>query len=138
MSLVSGGVFSRFPRLRIVLEEAGIAWVAPLMWRLDRAWESMHDDVPELDRPPSEVIREHLWFTTQPLDEPEHPHQLAQMLDHLGMDERILFASDYPHWDFDDPARVLPAAVVGAERRQKIMSSNALAAFRFPDRPTAD
>jgi predicted TIM-barrel fold metal-dependent hydrolase len=132
VSLVSAGVFSRFPGLQIVLEEAGIAWVAPLMWRLDRAWEAMRNEVPQLDRRPSEIIREHFWFTTQPLDEPEHPHQLAQMLDHLSMDERILFASDYPHWDFDDPTRVLPAATVGRRRREMIMTENALEVFRFP------
>ena len=132
VSLASTRVFERFPNLQIVLEEAGIAWVAPLMWRLDRAWESMRDEVPHLERRPSELIRDHFWFTTQPLDEPEHPMQLAQMLDHLGMDDRILFATDYPHWDFDDPTRVLPAAVVGQERREKILSQNAKAAFRFP------
>jgi uncharacterized protein len=131
VSLVSTGVFSRFPRLQIVLEEAGIAWVAPLMWRLDRAWEAMRDEIPQLDRAPSEIIREHFWFTTQPLDEPDHRPQLAQMLDHLAMDERILFASDYPHWDFDDPTRVLPASVVGPQRREMIMAGNALRAFRF-------
>jgi uncharacterized protein len=133
VSLVHSLVFTRFPNLQIVLEEAGIAWVAPLMWRLDRAWEAMRAEVPHLDRRPSEIIREHFWFTTQPLDEPEQPAQLAQMLDHLGMDERILLATDYPHWDFDDPARVLPAAVVGKVRRENILSHNAKVAFRFPD-----
>jgi len=132
VSLVSTGVFTRFPRLRIVLEEAGLAWVAPLMWRLDRAWSVMRDEVPQLDRPPSEIIRKHFWFTTQPLDEPERPAQLAQMLDHLAMDDRILFASDYPHWDFDDPTRVLPAATVGRQRREMILTANALGAFHFP------
>jgi uncharacterized protein len=131
VSLVSGRVFERFPRLQIVLEEAGIAWVAPLMGRLDRAWESMREEVPHIGCRPSQTIREHFWFTTQPLDEPEQSIELAQMLDHLAMDERILFATDYPHWDFDDPTRVLPAAVVGKRRREMIMSRNALAAFRF-------
>jgi predicted TIM-barrel fold metal-dependent hydrolase len=35
-----------------------------------------------------------------------------------------MFSSDYPHWDFDSPARALPAAVP-APMRKKIMGENA-------------
>ena len=38
ISLVFEGVFQRFPSCEIVLIEGGVAWLAPLMWRLDRAW----------------------------------------------------------------------------------------------------
>jgi uncharacterized protein len=42
-----------------------------------------------------------------------------------------LFASDYPHWDFDDPFRSLPVDLPG-ERRAQILSSNARAVYRLP------
>jgi uncharacterized protein len=131
VSLVAGGVFDRFPQLQIVLEEGGISWLLPLMWRLDRNWTELRKHVPHMERRPSEVIREHFYLTTQPLDDPERPGYLARLLDELAMDDRILFASDYPHWDFDDVNRVLPATVIGTGRRERILAANADALFRF-------
>jgi hypothetical protein len=100
-----------------------------LLWRLDRAWKDLRRHVPHLTRKPSEVAREHLWFTTQPLDEPNDPKYLVEVFEHLDMDDHILFASDYPHHDFDAPDRILPN--VGAELRNKIFSLNAEALFDF-------
>jgi predicted TIM-barrel fold metal-dependent hydrolase len=130
VSLLYSGVFERFPKLQVVLEEGGIGWMPALMWRLDRTWESLREHAPHLERPPSEVLREHVWFTTQPFDEPEKPEYLLQVLDQLGMSDRIMFASDYPHWDFDDPRRVLPKAL-GEDLRSRVFRSNAQRLFGF-------
>jgi predicted TIM-barrel fold metal-dependent hydrolase len=132
VSLVYSGIFDRFPSLRFVLAEGGLSWAASLMWRLDRIWQGMRKHEPHLTVAPSQVIREHFAFTTQPLDEPAKPEHLAQVLEHIGMDDRVLFASDYPHWDFDDPNRVLPSATVGGELRERILSQNAENLFPFP------
>jgi predicted TIM-barrel fold metal-dependent hydrolase len=132
VSLVYSGVFERFPTLRVVMEEGGLAWFAPTLWRLDRAWQTMRDQVPHLTEPPSQVARRHFWLATQPLDEPEKPEYLAYLLDELDLDEHLLFSSDYPHHDFDDPSRVLQASAIGAERRRRILSENAEALFPFP------
>ena len=59
--------------LRIVLVEAGFAWVPSLCWRLDQHWARMRDEVPHVKRPPSEYIRENVWYTTQPIEEPANP-----------------------------------------------------------------
>jgi predicted TIM-barrel fold metal-dependent hydrolase len=128
-SLVYSGIFDRLPNLRIVLEEGGIGWMPSLMWRLDRAWKEMRPHVPHLRRAPSEIIRDRFWFTTQPLDEPNQPKYLDEMFDQLDMDDKILFASDYPHHDFDAPDRILPQ--VSPELRNKIFSLNAEALFDF-------
>jgi predicted TIM-barrel fold metal-dependent hydrolase len=129
-SLVFEGVFQRFPTLRIVLIEGGIAWMAPLLWRMDRAWEQLRAEVPHVDRPPSEIVREHLWVTTQPIDEPTRRSDFPVMLDHLAMNDRIMFATDYPHWDFDAPDAAIPSNVAPDVRRA-IMSENARALYRF-------
>jgi predicted TIM-barrel fold metal-dependent hydrolase len=129
-SLVCEGVFERFPKLRVVLIEGGIAWIAPLMWRLDRAWRLLRSQAPRLARLPSEVIREHVWLTTQPIDEPRRARDFLVMLEQMRMNERIMFATDYPHWDFDSPERALPSGLSESVRRA-IMSANAHALYRL-------
>ncbi len=130
VSLVCEGVFERFPDLKVVLIEGGFAWLAPLMWRLDAAWRRLRDEVPHLTRLPSETIREHFWFTTQPIEEPPTPVQFAQLLAQVAMDEHILFATDYPHWDFDSPDQALPASLAPALRR-RILMDNARTLYRL-------
>ena len=68
-------------------------------------------EMPHLKRPPSENIRDHICWTTQPMEEPEQRAHLLEAIDWIGWD-RLLFATDYPHWDYDDPARA-------ARRRQR-------------------
>lgn len=116
ISLVCEGVFARIPSLRVVIVEAGFAWVPSVAWRLDHAWARMRDEVPHLTRPPSEYMREHLWFTTQPVDEPERPRDLRAILDWIGWD-RVLFATDYPHWDMDSPEFAFKLRMSPEERR---------------------
>ncbi len=83
-----------------------------------------------MDRLPSEIIREHFWVTTQPIEEPPRRQDLPALLEQIGMNDRIMFATDYPHWDFDAPDRALPS-FVDADVRQAIMSENARALYRF-------
>ncbi len=101
-SLVFEGVFERFPKLKVCLIESGFTWVPAMTWRMDKQWERMRKEVPHLKRPPSEYVREHFWFATQPIEEPENPQHLSEVIDWIGWD-KIVFSSDYPHWDFDDP-----------------------------------
>jgi predicted TIM-barrel fold metal-dependent hydrolase len=130
VSLVCEGVFERFPTLKIVLIEGGFAWLPPLMWRLDRAWERLHDEVPHLRKPPSAYIREHFWMTTQPIEEPHKREEFGQLLDHLAMPDRLMFATDYPHWDFDAPDAAVPVEV-GQDLEAMIMAGNAKALYKL-------
>ncbi|MBX9590620.1 MAG: amidohydrolase family protein [Hyphomonadaceae bacterium] len=129
-SLVIEGVFERFPKLKVVIVEGGFAWLAPLSWRLDKLYERMRGEVPHLKRRPSEYIREHIWVTTQPMEEPEDRRHVLDMMAWIGWD-RLLFASDYPHWDFDDPFRAFPAGLA-TDRTQQILTTNAKAVYRLP------
>ncbi len=127
MSLVMEGVFERFPALKVVIVEAGLAWVPSLAWRLDRHWARMKDEVPHLTRKPSEYLRRHLWYTTQPADEPERPEDLRRIFDWMGWD-RVLFATDYPHWDMDSPEQAFRMRLSDDERRM-LYSDNARAVY---------
>jgi uncharacterized protein len=128
-SLIVEGVFERYPELKIVLIEAGFAWIPSLGWRLDQNWKRMKDEVPHLRRAPSDYLREHFWVSTQPMEEAEEPDHVLDVMEWIGWD-RILFASDYPHWDFDDPFMALPPGL-SQERRNKIYSGNAKALYRL-------
>jgi len=134
VSMVCHGVFEKYPELRVVLIEAGVAWLPTLLWRLDTDWKALRTEVPWVKRLPSETVREHLRFTTQPLDEPDNRGELNQVLGLFdGLEEMLLFATDYPHWDFDRPdlvSRRLPTSW-----REKVMSENARALYDLPARP---
>src|SRR5205814_2107815 len=60
ISLVTEGVFQKFPPLKFVLVEGGVSWLPPLMWRFDKNWRAQRQTTPWLDRPPSEVVTEHI------------------------------------------------------------------------------
>ena len=115
-SLVIEGVFERFPRLKVAIIEGGFAWLPPLTWRLDKLYERMRSEVPHLKRRPSEYIREHIWVTTQPMEEPQDRQHVLEMMVVIGW-TRLLFASDYRHWDFDDPFRAFPRPATGTYRQ---------------------
>jgi predicted TIM-barrel fold metal-dependent hydrolase len=128
-SLVMEGVFEAFPTLRVTLIEGGLAWVPALCWRLDRAWARMRSELPQVKRPPSEYIRQQVWFTTQPIEEPERPGDLVPLLEQVGWD-RVLFSTDYPHWDQDDPRYAFKVPLPPG-RREQIMAGNARALYRL-------
>lgn len=94
---------------------------------MDGLFERFRGEVPHLKLRPSEYLRRNFWFTTQPMEEPEKPEHLRQMLDWMGWD-RILFASDYPHWDSDDPRYAFKIRMSETERRG-IFVSNAEAVW---------
>ncbi len=131
-SMIMEGVFERFPRLKIILVEGGFAWVPPLAWRMDKQWSIMRDEVPHVKRPPSEYLREHFWFTTQPVEESERPSDLLDTIRWIGSD-KLMFSTDYPHWDFDDPSRAFKIELP-SEDRKAIFRENAMAVFRLDEK----
>lgn len=136
-SIIHTGVPARYPKLRVVFTEAGIAWVPYMAWRMDFYHREYRRMVPFLEKRPSEYIRERMWFATQPLEDPDDPQHLVDTIHHIG-DDRIIFASDWPHHDFDHPRGVLKLPM-GNELKHKIMGENALAAFtRIPSPVTVE
>lgn len=124
ISLACHGVFERFPSLNVVIAEGGVAWLADVMWRLDKNWQGLRDEVPWVKRPPSEYILDHVRFTTQPFLEPRKPEHLRAMLEIVEAERTLLFSSDYPHWDFDDPLQALHR--VPESMRERVRGGNAI------------
>ena len=123
-SLVIEGVFEEFPSLRIALIEGGFAWEPALCWRLDATWKRLKSEAPHLKRAPSEYVREHFRFTTQPIEEPENARDLRNVIELVGV-QRLMFSTDYPHWDFDDPRHALSNAALSEAEKRQIYSGNA-------------
>ena len=130
VSLVAEGTFEEFPTLKFIFVEGGVCWAPHIMWRLDRLYPRFKAEVPYLKRLPSEYILDHCYFSTQPIEEPENGKHLLQMFDMLRAEKTVLFASDYPHWDFDNPLAAftfIPAA--RKDLKHRIFVENALEVF---------
>jgi len=122
-SLICEGVFEKFPRLKFVAIEGGIAWLPHLMWRMDKNYKALRDSTPWLKRLPSEYILDHIRLTTQPIEEPENGEHLRQIFEMINAGQTVMFSSDYPHWDFDNPKTVLTN--IPRDMRRRILADNA-------------
>lgn len=134
ISLVTEGVFNKFPNLKFVLIEGGMAWLPPLMWRIDKNWKALRISTPWLDRPPSEVIQEHVMLTTQPIEESPNSAHFHNILDMFDSPNMLMYSSDYPHWDGDTPDYV--ARAIPEELRPRVMSETAREFYKL-SAPTA-
>jgi predicted TIM-barrel fold metal-dependent hydrolase len=122
-SFVTHGVFDRFPELKLVLLEAGVAWVPGFLWRFDNAYRRLRIETPWVKRAPSEYFHDHVRLSTQPLDSPADTHELISALEAYGGEDLLMFASDYPHWDADDVDYV--AARLPRDWHAKVFHDNA-------------
>ena len=130
ISLVTEGVFVKFPTLRWVMIEGGVAWLPPLMWRFDKNYKALRQTTPWLTRLPSEYIQDHMLLTTQPIEEPANPEHLQQILAMFDAGRMLMFSTDFPHWDGDTPdfaARAIPSAL-----RSRVMSETARELYALP------
>jgi uncharacterized protein len=95
VGLIYGGIPERFSKLRIAFLECGVGWIPYWMERMDEEWEKRGKiEAPACKQKPSDYVKQgNLFFATEPEEE-----TLPYVLERIG-DDKILFASDYPHWD---------------------------------------
>jgi predicted TIM-barrel fold metal-dependent hydrolase len=131
LAMISQGVFDRFPSLQVGFLEAGSAW-AP--WWLDRMDEHMETvrwwSTTGLQLRPREYFARNCWITTECEE-----HLLYQVIAELG-DDRLLFATDFPHPDAKFPGAVdafLALKHVSEESKRKILWDNALGFYRLTE-----
>jgi uncharacterized protein len=128
VSLIFSGVFERHPDLRMVFIEGGWTWLPHLLGRMDENYRSMRAETPWLRRMPSHYVRDHMRFTTHPMPDMD-TDQLLAFVELLGSEELLLFSSDYPHFDADNPFRAFPR--LPAELKRKIHYENAKSWYRL-------
>jgi uncharacterized protein len=132
-SLLTGGIFARYPGLRAAFLEGSCSWVPWWLWVLDERVEKFGDDERfALTMPPSEYFRRHCWVSVEP-DEA----LAAQTFAALG-DDNIVISSDWPHDDSAYPHAVdefLSIEGVSAESKRKVLWDNCARLYRLERRP---
>lgn len=133
-SFITHGVFEKFPEAKFVLKEYGITLLPSLMWRLDAEYERLRSESPWVKRYPSEYIHDHVRLSTQPIATGPHQRDLINYLSVIdGIEDILLFSTDYPHASMDDfeyVARQLPAAW-----HRKVFCDNACASYGWTPPP---
>ena len=123
LSLVSEGVFDRFPKLRVCLLECGFSWLPFLLWRFDKDWKAVWREVPWLKSKPSEYVQRHFRVTTAPAALPRDPAQVGELAEMLGARDLLMYASDHPHEHGDGVQPLLDT--LDAEGRDAVLYGNA-------------
>jgi len=86
-ALIGGGLFDRFPNIRVCTIENGSEWVKGLLRRLEKGYKQASY---AFAQDPVEIFRKHIWVA------PYYEDDLLELRDLIGVDH-MLFGSDFPH-----------------------------------------
>jgi predicted TIM-barrel fold metal-dependent hydrolase len=124
------GLPERFPKLKTVWVESGLAWVPFLMQRLDNEWMMRSSEVPLLKRKPSDYMRE-MYYSTQPMEMVHNREALELTFKMINAETQLLYSSDYPHWDMDLPSTIYDLPFLTEQAKRNILGGNAKRAFNL-------
>jgi uncharacterized protein len=127
VSMIETGVPVRHPQLKVGFMEAGTAWIPFIANRLDKEYVERRREVPLLQERPSRTMRR-FYYGTQPIEEPERRADLVSLFELFDGENRAMFASDWPHHDFDHPQHMF-GLPFSPQARRKIMGLNAAEFF---------
>ncbi|MDB5445714.1 MAG: putative aminocarboxymuconate-semialdehyde decarboxylase [Phenylobacterium sp.] len=96
--MIVGGIFDRFPKLKVCSAENDVGWLPHFVHRLEHFVTKIGARERTVQRLPSEVVRENIWASTQF----EGSTILEYVSKAVGAD-RIMWGSDYPHPDSTFP-----------------------------------
>jgi len=136
VSMMSGGIFDRFPNLRVVYLEAGCLWVHFILERLHHRFQHSAKNLanvvsrtaPIQKLTPMEYVKKgNLYFSAEVEDA-----LLPQVLELVG-DGQIMFASDMPHGDRERfAARMLQERTdISEVSKTRILESNPVNFYRL-------
>jgi uncharacterized protein len=129
---VVNGMGERFPKLPILWVEAGLAWVPFLMQRLDHEYMLRPSEAPLLKKKPSDYMRD-MYYSSQPM-EVQDMEAMEVTFRMINAETQLLYASDYPHWDFDLPSTIFDLPFVSEKGKHNILGGNAARLFKLPPR----
>lgn len=126
--LITGGVLERFPTLRFAFMESGASWAPFWLNRMDDHVEQFAKDRPPLPERPSTYFKRQCFLGT----EAEDP--LLPSLIEYGLEDTLLFCSDFPHFDAHFPGAVAGLTErtdIGDAVKRKMLSDNAHRLFNI-------
>ena len=127
---VLNGIPERFPKLKSLWVESGLAWVPFLMQRLDNEWMMRSSEVPMLKRRPSDYMRE-MYYSTQPMEMVNNREALELTFKMINAETQLCYSSDYPHWDADLPSTIYDLPFLSDQAKRNILGGNALRLFNL-------
>jgi len=126
---VINGIPERFPGLKVIWIESGLAWIPFMMQRLDHEYLMRQSDAPLLTKKPSEYMKE-MYYTTQPLEATDDD-LLQSTLRAMDAKNTLMYSSDWPHWDFDVPSRIAGLPFLDEEAKRNILGETARKVFNL-------
>jgi predicted TIM-barrel fold metal-dependent hydrolase len=126
---IINGLPERFPKLKLIWVESGLAWIPFLMQRLDHEFQMRTCEAPMLKRLPSEYMRE-MYYTSQPLEK-TNLKLLQCTMEAFNAETQLLYASDWPHWDFDAPSSITTLPFLSDQAKRNILGLNAARIFNL-------
>jgi hypothetical protein len=129
---VMNGLPERFPKLRVLWIESGLAWVPFMMQRFDNEYMMRSSEAPALKKLPSEYMRD-MYFTSQPIESGDHA-LMESTMKAMNAETQLLFSSDYPHWDFNLPSTIYDLPFLSEAAKRRILGQNAWDLFQLDRR----
>ncbi|GAB2745383.1 amidohydrolase family protein [Salinifilum aidingensis] len=126
---VINGIPERFPELKTIWIESGLAWIPFLMQRLDHQYLMRQSDAPLLTKLPSDYMRE-MYYTSQPMEITDMS-LLESTFKAMDAEHTLMYSSDWPHWDFDVPGRIMGIPFLSERGKQNILGENARKVFNL-------
>jgi predicted TIM-barrel fold metal-dependent hydrolase len=127
---VLNGIPERFPKLKSLWVESGLAWVPFLMQRLDEQYLMRTSEAPLLKRLPSDYMRENCWYSSQPMER-TNMKATQLTLEMINAESQLLYSSDWPHFDFDTPSIVSRLPFLSEQAQRNILGLNAAKLFNL-------
>src|ERR1700722_3268684 len=127
---ICNGMPERYPKLKVLWIESGLAWLPFLAQRLGNEDMMRSSDGPLLKKKPSGYIRD-MFFTTQPMEMVDNRKALELTFEMIKADTQLLYSSDYPHWDMDLPATMYDLPFINEEAKRNILGGNAQRLFKL-------
>lgn len=125
ISMITRGVFARFPELRIVFSGFGIAWLPSILWRLDQEMRLGRVPVPVMEISPTDQVRKHVRFTVAPVELAASKRDTRALLELVDAAQLLLFSSGSE--GADDALAVLE--LLDDNARGRVATYNAVAWF---------